>query len=201
MLSIEDIKNISFRKAGFGGYKPEDVDNFVDSIQTSYEEMMREKQNLILTIQKLEKEVKKFYEEENSIREVHINLKGITEKSLLDAETKAKDVVSKAAKTSEVMLSNAKKEVDMQKEISENLKKESDKLRKHLEDIYSKHMEIIREIPQLESVKKTEVEVKDEILKVAAAGNEADGDIKDLKFGPDYEVEEISQPYNKIFKK
>ena len=81
MLSIEEIKNASFKKARFGGYKAQDVDSFLDDIQTSYEEMMRENRNLALTVQKLERELKKFRDEESSIKEVIVNLKSITEKS------------------------------------------------------------------------------------------------------------------------
>ena len=87
MLTSDDIKNISFRKAAFGGYKPEDVDAFVDDIQLSYEEMMRENQNLTLTVQKLERTLKKFYSEEDSIRQVLLDLKTITEKSLDETKT------------------------------------------------------------------------------------------------------------------
>ena len=192
MFSIEDIKKVSFRRAGFGGYKPEDVDSFVDNIQISYEEMMREKQNLLLTIQKLETEIEKFRDEEKSIKEVILNLKNITEKSLSDAESKAKDVVSRASETSEKMIATAKKEVDVQKEISDKLKKESIKLRKHLEDIYLKHMEIIREISQDDFDEKSVDE--SDILQVAAGNSSED-------IGSKCDIEEAAHPYNEIFKK
>ena len=32
MLTVEEIENVSFRRAGLGGYKIEDVDNFVDDV-------------------------------------------------------------------------------------------------------------------------------------------------------------------------
>ena len=42
MLSIDDVKQVSFRRANFGGYKPEDVDAFVDDVQDSYEKILEE---------------------------------------------------------------------------------------------------------------------------------------------------------------
>ncbi len=36
MLSLNDITNVSFRKAGFSGYKPEDVDDFIDRVKNSF---------------------------------------------------------------------------------------------------------------------------------------------------------------------
>ena len=44
MLSLEDVRNVSFRKAKFGGYKPEDVDAFIDDLQISYEEILHERE-------------------------------------------------------------------------------------------------------------------------------------------------------------
>ena len=32
MITLEEIENVTFRKAGLGGYKVDDVDNFVDKV-------------------------------------------------------------------------------------------------------------------------------------------------------------------------
>ena len=47
MLSIDEIKNISFRKASFGGYRPEDVDTFIDQVLVTMEQLRKEKSDLI----------------------------------------------------------------------------------------------------------------------------------------------------------
>ena len=33
MLTIEEIKNIAFRRAGMNGYRADDVDEFIDDIR------------------------------------------------------------------------------------------------------------------------------------------------------------------------
>lgn len=147
LLSIEEIKNVSFRRANFGGYKPEDVDAFIDDVQISYEEMIREKENLLLMIDKLNQKINRFYEEDNSIKSVILSAQKIAEKSLNDAEIKTTDMMNKAAKASEKMINDAKQEVSINAEISEKLKLESANLRNQLEDIYKKHMDIISGIP------------------------------------------------------
>lgn len=150
MLSHDEVKNISFRRATFGGYKPEDVDNFVDNIQISYEELLRERENLTKTVQKLENTLKKFYDEENSIRKVLLELKTVTEKSVNDAQIKASEIVSEANQTSEKIIKEAEQKVLIQKEISDSLKKESKRLKKCLEDLYLEHMEIVKKIPDVD---------------------------------------------------
>ena len=60
MLSLDEIKNISFRRANFGGYKPEDVDNFIDEVESSYSKLLSEKSKLLKQVEELKKEVNKF---------------------------------------------------------------------------------------------------------------------------------------------
>ena len=48
MLTIDEIKNISFRKATLnGGYRAEDVDSFIDEVIVSFEQLKKEKTNLV----------------------------------------------------------------------------------------------------------------------------------------------------------
>ena len=42
MLTVNDIRDVKFRKTNIGGYKAEDVDNFLDEVQDSYEKLQRE---------------------------------------------------------------------------------------------------------------------------------------------------------------
>ncbi len=208
MLTSDDIKNISFRKAAFGGYKPEDVDAFVDDIQLSYEEIMRENQNLALTVQKLERTLKKFYSEEDSIRKVLLDLKTVTEKSLNEAKTKASDIISEATNTSEALISEAKKKVAFEEEIAENLKKESTRLKCCLEKIYEEHLKIIKKIPDFQAQEKvnascsftaeTKAESEKESFdkkfissKKSALPTNTDNS-NDLKFGQSYVVDKSS---------
>ena len=59
MLSIDDVKNVSFRRANFGGYRPEDVDAFVDDVELSYSELLAEKKRLLFEIDHLNKKIEK----------------------------------------------------------------------------------------------------------------------------------------------
>lgn len=147
MLSIEDIKNVSFRRANFGGYKPQDVDAFIDDLQVSYEALVRDKKNLEATVAELNEKVAKFHEEDSSIKKIILRAQDITEKSLNQARVKTRELVERASEESEKMIAKAKKEVAFQSEISENLKKEAMHLKQKLEDIYKEHMVIIEKIP------------------------------------------------------
>ena len=68
MISIDEIKNVSFRRANFGGYRPEDVDKFIDDVQFSYNGLLDEKVKLLTEIKELRKKIDDYHDEEESIR-------------------------------------------------------------------------------------------------------------------------------------
>lgn len=149
MITVQDVKDTSFRKSMFGGYRPEDVDDFIDKILDYFEESEREKRNLNLVIQKLEEKIRKFHEEEKSIKEIVSDLKNVVDRSISEAEIRSKDILDKASESSENMIKSAKEEVCIQREISNNLKKESKRLKESLEEVYKKHLEIMKSIPYI----------------------------------------------------
>lgn len=147
MLSLEDVKNVSFRKAKFGGYKPEDVDMFIDDLQISYEEILREREEMIEKIKKMKSLVDKFQAEDTSIKDVISSAQSIAEKSLSDAKWVSQDIIAKATESSKKMIEKAKKEVSVQSEIADRIKEASSKMKDKLAGIYKSHMELINSIP------------------------------------------------------
>lgn len=125
MLSIDDVKQVSFRRANFGGYKPEDVDAFVDDVQDSYEKILEENKNLHSEIENLRSKIDKIYAEEGAIRKVILNAQNIAESSLNQAKEKTEEIVEKAVKKSNDLIDKAKEEVKIQNQISERLKAEA----------------------------------------------------------------------------
>lgn len=58
MLTIDEIKNISFRKATLnGGYRAEDVDSFIDEVIVSFEQLKKEKLTLFTRLMFLQQEL------------------------------------------------------------------------------------------------------------------------------------------------
>lgn len=225
MLSIDDVKQVSFRRANFGGYKPEDVDAFVDDVQDSYEKMLEENKNLRNEIENLRDKIDRIYAEEGAIRKVLLNAQNIAESSLNQAKEKTEEIVEKAVKKSNDLIDKAKEEVKIQNQISERLKAEAISLKNKLKDIYKEHMEIIGKIPgdvraENDNSKEEKLECeKEKIDFVDISSEDVSGglgaveaniasekreNIPDLKFGKDYNIEDESKPkgaFSGLFKK
>ncbi len=225
MLSIDDVKQVSFRRANFGGYKPEDVDAFVDDVQDSYEKILEENKNLHSEIENLRSKIDKIYAEEGAIRKVILNAQNIAESSLNQAKEKTEEIVEKAVKKSNDLIDKAKEEVKIQNQISERLKAEAVSLKNKLKDIYKEHLEIIGKIPgdvrtendktkekkiEEKKEKKDFIDISSEDISGGFSSAQSDVEeikkenISDLKFGKDYNIEDESKPkgaFSGLFKR
>lgn len=216
LLSIDDIKQVSFRRANFGGYKPEDVDAFVDDIQDSYEKMLEENKKMRSEIEDLKSKIEKIYSEEGAIRKILLNAQNVVDSSVSQAKEKTEEIVKKAVKKSSDLIDKAKEEVEIQREISDRLKSEAKALKNKLKDIYEEHMEIIGKIPgdvRAESgcseEKKDFIDISSEDVSggsevVPIEASEKRSSVPDLKFGKDYNIEDESKPkgaFSGLFKR
>lgn len=113
MLTLEEIENISFRKAGLGGYKTDDVDTFVDGVILKVKDLEIANKELESRIEQLNEKIQKFKEKEESVQD-----------AIITAEMTAKSLVREATHKSEVMLTDAKtKAENIVKEATEKAEK------------------------------------------------------------------------------
>lgn len=68
MITIDEIKNVSFRKAGRQGYMAEDVDAFIDEVIVAFEQLKKEKTNLVHKIDVLATRVEQYRADEETVR-------------------------------------------------------------------------------------------------------------------------------------
>ena len=125
MLTVKEINEVSFGKAGFSGYKPEDVDNFIDEVVESFTQLEAERDEAVEQSTRLMKQadglnrqiaelksknaelqkklgilaqkIESYREEEDGIKE-----------AILSAQRMAKDAVQEARDKAAIMLEDAK---------------------------------------------------------------------------------------------
>lgn len=149
MLTLEDIVNVSFVKAGFSaGYRAEDVDDFIDEVKESYEEIVhkyneqreatdelkKENASLLEKLDVLVECVEKYRSEENDLKNVLVGAHKTADITVKDAKIKAEAMLEEAKAKSDNMVYLAtvkseeiKKETEAKaSEIIESAKKEAD---------------------------------------------------------------------------
>lgn len=133
MLTAEDIRNITFTKS-MAGFKPEEVDVFLDKIESDYVYFERtikeyqEKQETLL------KEIEGYKNSQNSIQSVLLSAQKLADQIINDAKIKSEEIINEAQsnisiiKTQEKELVNKfelkaqERKSDLEKELNEMVK-------------------------------------------------------------------------------
>ena len=133
MFTAADIKNIAFSKAR-GGYSPEEVDIFLDKIESEYLQFERIVGDYQSKIQELEVKIKGFEESQNSIQNVLLSAQKLADQIVDEAKVKSEEII-RNAESNITLITAREKEIATAFEIKANERKEI--LEKELEKMVS----------------------------------------------------------------
>ncbi len=159
MLTIDQIKNISFRKSGRSGYNASDVDEFIDDVVVSFEQLQAEKAELLRKMDILATKVEQYRTDEETVRNALLSSQKVADSTLKDAKNKATYIIKSAEKKSRSILTEAEMATEREKDKFEALHSDTAKLRKEIIDLYKKHLAIVEEMPTEEDVAKQRAEL------------------------------------------
>ena len=136
MLTVKEINEVSFVKAGFSGYKTDDVDNFIDEVVESFTQLQAERDDALQQstqlnqqmeelnrqvaelkaknneLQKklgiLAQKIESYREEEDGIKEAILSAQRMGKEALQDAKGKAAVMLADAEENAKKILENAR---------------------------------------------------------------------------------------------
>ncbi len=127
MVSSIDIQNKDFKKAAFGGYNIEDVNNFFEEVGESFKHITKENHDLKGRVEALVEEMKYYKTMEDTIQNV-----------LVTAQKSANETKQEALDASETLKKEAKEQAKATKkdanEYASSVKKEADEYVKKAKD-------------------------------------------------------------------
>jgi cell division initiation protein len=171
MLTLNDIINASFRKTKFSGYHTDDVDNFIDQVKDSYDQLLKksmeqteayetlahEKAELEKKLAVLAEKVEEYRKDEGEIKTALVSAQKLGEASVREARHKAEIILKDASLKAERIVGTAKSDVLEQQNELEDLKKKVVDFRTKLLSVYKEHLTMIDAIPtQKEEFPQTE---------------------------------------------
>ena len=214
MLTVNDIRDVKFRKTNIGGYKAEDVDNFLDEVQDSYEKLQRENLNLTQKIKILADRVSQYRKDEDSVRDALVGAQKLANSELAKAKAEAANIIEKAQKEADSILKNANSDIKNQKETLVNLKKAVRDFRSEIFSRYKENLKLVNSFnaedrlpinfndKNNEKLKEFEPDKSENIRAFESTegnsnlenedelNNNYSGKFSDLRFGEDYDVRE-----------
>ncbi|MGN0518661.1 MAG: DivIVA domain-containing protein [Acutalibacteraceae bacterium] len=153
MQTLDEIKSVSFRKISIGGYRPDDVDTFVDDVITTFEQMQREKNDLLKKLEILAKRIEEYKSDEDCVRTALLSAQKLGDQAIKDAQKKADEIIAEAEKNAEKIRQESNAYMIEQKSSFLKLHTESAKLRNQLLETYKNHLKMIDNLPTMEVVK------------------------------------------------
>ncbi len=161
MLSLNDIVNVGFRKSGFSGYRMDDVDEFVDKVKESYEQLLKKcssaeeetehvkaqgRQNAE-KVKILSEKITSYTKQEDDIKNALIGAQKLGDASVREARHRAEIILKDANMKANQITSGTGQKIEKQKETLEFLKNEVSNFRSKLLNLYKQQMAIISELP------------------------------------------------------
>lgn len=153
MLTIEEIKNIAFRRAGMSGYRADDVDEFIDDVIDTLEKMKAEKADLLRKMDILATKIEQYRADEETVRNALLSSQKMADQSQKEAKDKAAYIIKAAEKKSRIILTEAEMATEREKDKYEAVLAETAKLRKEMIALYKKHLSLLDEFPTEQDAK------------------------------------------------
>lgn len=159
MLTIDEVKNISFRRANLGGYRPEDVEAFIDDVVATLEQSKKDKIELVKKLDILAKRIEEYRRDEENVRGALINAQKVMDATKKEANEEAQRIVNEAKIKAQDIIVNANSSVVEQKNNYLKLQADAVVLREQLLEIYKNHLALIDELPTVDDISKKQSEL------------------------------------------
>ncbi|MGN0456751.1 MAG: DivIVA domain-containing protein [Acutalibacteraceae bacterium] len=159
MLTIDEVKNISFRRANLGGYRLEDVEAFIDDVVATLEQSKKDKIELVKKLDILAKRIEEYRRDEENVRGALINAQKVMDATKKEANEEAQRIVNEAKIKAQDIIVNANSSVVEQKNNYLKLQADAVVLREQLLEIYKNHLALIDELPTVDDISKKQSEL------------------------------------------
>lgn len=159
MLTIDEIKNISFRKSGMHGYNADDVDEFIDDVVELVESKNAESADLRRKLDILATKIEQYREDEETVRNALLSSQKVADQSIREAKDKATYIIKAAEKKSRSILTEAEMATERAKDRYEAIQNDTAQLKKEIIALYKKHLSVVEEMPSDEDVKASRAEL------------------------------------------
>lgn len=160
MFTADEIRQITFEKT-MRGYRPEDVESFMENIADEFEALEKEKRDLEEKLYLLAEKVEQYKAEEESIKTTLINAQRLGESIVSDARVKADNVIREATIKKNDIISSAYNEIEGTEEILNRLRKEVSDFKRNILSLYKTHIESLSTLPDDKTEEQTEEVVEE----------------------------------------
>jgi cell division initiation protein len=162
MLNLQQITDATFRMAKLpGGYKPEDVDEFVEEVRDTVDTLTKttqkqqeeiaalgqENRQLQKKMEILAQKIEEYRDEEDGIKNALVSAQKLGDASVREDRHKAEIIIRDAQMKAERLVASAEEEAKSHVEELETLKQAVTDFRSQILEMYKQHLTMITSLP------------------------------------------------------
>ena len=152
MLTVDQMKNYSFKKASIGGYRCDEVESFVEEAAATVEELKKQNSEILSKSELLMKKVEEYRQNEDTINKVLVKSQKDGENMVKDAEAEAERIITEAKEEADRIIADANSRINKEKEMINSIMAESAELKKKLKEFHQQQIDALSGLPDDEEV-------------------------------------------------
>ena len=208
-MTVQEIQEIGFEKAVFGGYDMKSVDTFLERVAEEFAAMQKENASLKAKMKVLVDQIEEYRGVEDGMRRTLMSAQSIAQDTIDKAKKEAEDIVAAAKTETESKVQDTRSEIELEARKLEAARKSTVEFVARVSAAYQAQAKALVELAKAEKLvqpaqTQEKTKVDDKTTKIAkpaadeknAAADKADApaedstrkfDFGELKFGADYD--------------
>ena len=208
-MTVQEIQEIGFEKAVFGGYDMKSVDTFLERVAEEIAAMQKENASLKAKMKVLVDKIEEYRGVEDGMRRTLMSAQSIAQDTIDKAKKEAEDIVAAAKTETESKVQDTRSEIELEARKLEAARKSTVEFVARVSAAYQAQAKALVELAKAEKLvqpaqTQEKTKVDDKTTKIAkpaadeknAAADKADApaedstrkfDFGELKFGADYD--------------
>lgn len=148
MLTVDQIKNVSFKKASIGGYRCDEVDNFIDDVVDTVESLKKEKSEILGKLEILMKRIEEYRQDEDSVHNALLSAQKLADKSLKDSKHESEQILIEAKAEADRIIKDANDRIIKEKEMIVKIEQEAADIRIKMIAAYEQQINALKALPE-----------------------------------------------------
>ena len=208
-MTVQEIQEIGFEKAVFGGYDMKSVDTFLERVAEEFAAMQKENASLKAKMKVLVDKIEEYRGVEDGMRRTLMSAQSIAQDTIDKAKKEDEDIVAAAKTETESKVQDTRSEIELEARKLEAARKSTVEFVARVSAAYQAQAKALVELAKAEKLvqpaqTQEKTKVDDKTTKIAkpaadeknAAADKADApaedstrkfDFGELKFGADYD--------------
>ncbi len=154
MLTVDQIKNISFKKASIGGYRCEEVDAFIDEVTETVEDLKKKNAEILQRSELLVAKVEELRSNQDSVSAVLVKSQKEADKTVKDAKKQSAQMIKDAKAEADRIIADANNRIIREKDMIVQITEEAAEIRQKLIEEFERQIESVKILPEKEEAEK-----------------------------------------------